>query len=375
MISRPMLLACAAALALHGCGGPTAPPTPVVELDANARGEIRLAWQRDIGASSELLQAARAGGVLCAVNLAGQMNVLDLQTGDDASPPFQILEGTVDAGAGCNEEVAAAAGGSVLVAYSMDGMPLWSKDLVARVTTPPLVSGGGVYVNAHDGAIAAYSARRGELLWRYVSRAPGALRIALDSSPADGGPLIYAGLDNGSVVALRRETGRVAWQTRLSSPQSTDAFSNILAVTTPAVGGDVVCAAAYQGHLGCMAAGRGDLLWRAPLSAARRVALDIDAARVFAVDLEGGVQAYTAREGELLWRNDLGAASSAAFIRGALIVGLKGGGLAALAPGDGRVMAKLDMDGGTVEHLFTVSDDAAVGVSAAGSVFLAQFSL
>ncbi|MGI9297958.1 MAG: PQQ-binding-like beta-propeller repeat protein [Gammaproteobacteria bacterium] len=371
-------ISAAVVLFLSSCGGEAA-DAPAISASAipaeNARGELRLDWSRDIGAYSELLRPTLAGDIVCAVNARGEAFFLRLADGGDVSPPIEILKGggVIAGAAGCDGEIVAAAReDGVLAAYSRDGEELWRREMKTRITSPPLVADGNVFVLGHDGRLGAYSARRGDLLWRYVSPLKNLLRTPLDSSPTTDGGRIYAGIDNGVVVALRREDGRVAWNTRLASPRSSHSFANILDVTTPARRGDIICAAAYQGHIGCMRAADGELLWRAPLSASRRAAIDLDAARVFAADIDGGVRAYSARDGEELWRRDSDSATAVAFVRGALLAGTRNNSLTALAPDDGRVLDSLPLRGAIV-HLAAADENSVLGATLGGQIFRATF--
>ncbi len=360
-------------LLLAGCGAPS--DIAAVVPSENARGELRLDWERGVGAFSELLRPAHAGGAVCAVNARGEAFFLNPETGGDIAPPFRIFNGggVVSGGAGCDgRTIAAAREDGVLAVYDLGGEELWRMELNARITSPPLIDGGALFLLGQDGRLGAYSARRGAALWKFVSPLKNLLRTPLDSSPSASGGVIYAGIDNGAVAALRRGDGRVKWITRLAAARSSNSFSNILDVTTPAAGGGLVCAASYQGHLGCMDAAEGTLLWRKPFSAVRRAAMDIDGARMFAVSIGGEVHAYVARSGELLWKIKTKNAAAAAFVRGALIVGFRDNKIAALAPDDGRVLSVVRMNGG-VTHLEPLSEDSVLGATIGGEIFRATF--
>ena len=362
-------------LLLSACGGTAPPASESVVPAAGTRGELRLNWERGTGAFSEFLRPVHAGGAVCAVNARGEAYFLNPETGGDISPPFRIFDGggVVSGGAGCDGRIIAAAReDGVLAVYGADGEELWRKEMKTRITSPPLVYEGALFVLGHDGRLGAYSARLGAQLWRFVSPLKNLLRTPLDSSPSASGGLIYAGIDNGAVVALRRENGRVEWITRLAAARKANSFSNIIDVTTPVARGGIVCAAAYQGHLGCMNGEDGKLLWRKPFSAVRRAAMDIDGARIFAVSSGGDVHAYSARDGKLLWRRKLDGAVAAAFVRGALIVGFRSNKMAALAPDDGRIISVIKMNGG-VTHLESLTEDSVLGATLGGGIFRATF--
>ncbi len=361
-------------LLLAACGGAQPPSGAEIVPDENARGELRIAWARDIGDAPELFQPVLGGGAVCAANAQGEAFFINGETGADIFPPFAILDGgELQGGAGCDGRIIAAARkDGVLAAYNAQGEELWRKETGARFNSPPLVDGGNIFTLARGGRIDAYSARLGAPLWRYNSPFNAVLTTPLDSAPVAANGLIYAGINNGVLVALRRANGRTAWIARLAEARGAHSVAAILDVTTPVLGGGAVCAASYQGHAGCVDAG-GGILWRTPFSALRRVALDDDGARMFAVSAEdGAVHAFSARNGEALWKSETGGAVSAAFARGALIAGFHGGEIAAFAPDDGRILAAAKADGGII-HLAPLPGDSVLGATDQGVIFRADF--
>ncbi len=364
-------------LFIAACGGVDKADETVGALvvDKDGRGALRVDWERNIGPYSDFLRPVASEQIICASNAHGEIFFLNPADGGDVHAPVQMqdVSGVITGAVGCDGETAAAVDeDGVLMVYDNQGSGLWRRKLKTRITSPPLVSSGNVFVLGHDGRLSAYSTRRGNLLWRYVSPLKNLLRTTIDSSPLAVNNLIYAGIDNGVIIALRRDSGRVVWNKRIATARSSHSFANILDVTTPVVRGDVICVAAYQGHIGCLDVNDGNVLWRHPLSVSRRVTIDRDGARVFAVDISGDVYAFSARDGELLWRKEVGQATVAAFVSGALIIGLENNTMAALAPEDGRVLTTLNMNG-QVSYLVPLDDESALGATIGGGIFRTTF--
>lgn len=369
---------------LAGCGG-SAEEVATASESASAtankiRGTIRLDWNRNVGAYSALLQPTINGDTVCVINARGEAFFLRLSDGGDMRSPIFVLNdgeggGVITGGAGCDGEVVVAAReDGLFAAHDYNGEQLWRKEGKTRFTSPPLISQGVVFISGHDGRISAYSARRGALLWRYVSPLKNLLRTPLDSAPVANDDTIWAGIDSGLVIALHRDNGRVKWNTRMATPRSSHAIANILDVTTPVVHDDLACAAAYQGHIGCMSAETGKLLWRSPLSAAKRVAIDLDAARVFAADIDGNIHAFTARQGTQLWQREDVQATSVAFVQGALFAGTQdpNPSLIALTPDGGDIIAAVPVNG-AISHLRAVDETSVIGSTLSGEIFRATF--
>ena len=362
-------------LALGGCAANNA-DTAARRLGTEANnGALSLVWERNIGAYSELLRPQLLGDMICVVNARGVAYFLRTDNGGDMLPSFEMLGGggIITGAAACdNDAIVAVREDGVLATYDFSGNELWRKELKTRVTSSPLAADGNIIVIGHDGRINSYSSRRGDLLWRYVSPLKNLLRTPLDSSPIVVGGIVYAGFDNGIVVALRRDNGRVLWNTRMSTALNSHAVANILDVTTPVVGDDLVCATAYQGHIGCMNVDDGRLLWRTPLSSAKRAV--IGDGRVFAVDLSGNINAFSTESGELLWQNTIGDAGTVALVRGALIIGQNNNSrLLALSPSSGNIISVLNMNSGIL-HLARMNEDSVLGVTVGGGIFRAMMA-
>ena len=361
------------ALLLSSCGGAPSAKSTLPPLSADARGELQIVWNREIGDVSSLLRPAISAEMVCAVNEDGEIFILNAVNGDDMSPMFAALEdGVITGGTGCNDDVVAVADeNGVLLAFDYAGNALWQHDLQSRVIASPLVRSGSVFALGQDGRLSAYSAQRGELLWRYVSPPPSPLRTPVDSTPVESGA-IYMGGGGGEITALEQSSGKVVWEVKLSFVRSADAMAKILDMTAPAVRGGVVCAAGYQGHVGCISADSGEILWRKPFSALRRVALDELGTRLAAVDAAGELTVFDTRSGAVLWGQKLITAKTVAFVRGAVLVGFADGVLAALAADDGRLLSTINTDDEII-FLQAIGIDGALGATLAGGVFRAQF--
>lgn len=141
----------------------------------------------------------------------------------------------------------------------------------------PLESGGTLYIATPNG-VAAVNAITGAAKWTFVGSDPlqepcfspgfclgsganGARDIAL------GDGLVFAGLQDGSIVALSQQTGQQVWQVDVASVGTTastvretnpwTAYANGVVLTT-VDGGD----SPIQGHIDAYNAKTGRLLWR-----------------------------------------------------------------------------------------------------------------
>ncbi len=180
-----------------------------------------------------------------------------------------------------------------------NGAVRWRKQL-GSVVTAPLVDRGMLYVGTNDGFLVALDAQTGQEKWRYQSRGPigqtpsSTRDLIIFSNEADqvvavdaitgkfkwqyksetpeeytlrghagvtiDGDLAYTGFSNGTLVALRRDTGSVAWSTSLKA--DADRFMDVDA--TPIVMEGTVYAASSSGGVYAIDKLTGLVKWRVP---------------------------------------------------------------------------------------------------------------
>jgi outer membrane protein assembly factor BamB len=187
---------------------------------------------------------------------------------------------------------------------SANGAIRWRKRIGA-VASAPLVSGTMLYVGTSDGTLLALDAQTGAEKWRYQSRGPIAQtpvttsELVVFSNEADqivavsaidgkfkwqyktetpeeytlrghagvtvDGDLVFTGFSNGTLAALRRDTGSVAWSTSLKG--DAERFMDVDA--TPLVLGDRVYASSSSGGVYALDKTTGLVRWRVPFWDAR----------------------------------------------------------------------------------------------------------
>ncbi len=179
------------------------------------------------------------------------------------------------------------------------GAVRWKKR-VGAVASAPLMGGSVIYLGTADGILMCLDSQTGEEKWRYQSRGPIEQRpvattdvvvfaneadqvVAVDAisgkfkwqfkgeTPEEytlrghagvtiDGDLIYTGFSNGTLVALRKDNGSVAWSTSLKA--EADRFFDVDA--TPIVLEDRVYASSSSGGVYALDKATGLVRWRLP---------------------------------------------------------------------------------------------------------------
>ena len=196
------------------------------------------------------------------------------------------------------------AGGWFYALRATNGAVRWRKKL-GPVGSAPLVVGTTLYVGTSDGTLLAVDAQTGQERWRYQSRGPisqtpvTTSELVIFSNEADqvvavdaisgkfkwqyktetpeeytlrghagvsiDGDLVFTGFSNGTLAALRRDTGSVAWSTSLKA--EADRFMDVDA--TPLILGDKIYASSSSGGVYALDKMTGLVKWRVPFWDAR----------------------------------------------------------------------------------------------------------
>lgn len=232
------------------------------------------------------------------------------------------------------------ASGMFFALRATTGTVRWRKRIGA-VASAPVPAGGLLYIGTADGALIVLDAQTGTERWRYQSRGPiqqapvvttelvvfaneADQVVAVDSitgkfkwqykgeTPEEytlrghagvvlDGDLVYTGFSNGTLVALRKDSGSVAWSTSLRA--EADRFMDVDA--TPIVIGDRVYASSSSGGVYAIDKTTGLIRWRMPFwdaslpaetgnvgglaSDGKMVYVSVADLGTYALDLEGNV--------------------------------------------------------------------------------------
>lgn len=170
----------------------------------------------------------------------------------------------------------------------------------------PLIIGDRVYIsssgrdindeNDPEAGVYALDLKTGKLLWHWQS--------GIDTngiSYAEG--LIFASLEDGSLIALTAETGKPRWRTALTHRLDEFTEPNSL-FAAPLILNQTVYCGSRSGSLSALDLNSGRLLWRQNLSGPIRNGLSSDGRRIFVASQSGEIMALRPN-GQILWKRTL----------------------------------------------------------------------
>ena len=182
------------------------------------------------------------------------------------------------------------------------GEELWRAAMSSEVLVPPSAGFGAVVVRSVDGRVVALEPEDGEERWS-VSNTPPALTLAGYGRPVpvDGGVLV--GLDDGRLLALSLDSGRVIWESVLSIPSGRSEVERLVDLDAdPRAGGEGIYVVNYQGRAARLEPARGRTTWSVPMSSS--VGLAVAGERIVVVDEEDVLHALDRDSGRELWRSE-----------------------------------------------------------------------
>jgi outer membrane protein assembly factor BamB len=332
---------------LGGCGSTGPQPVKVVDFKPSAKPV--LAWKANVGAAGRYVFtpaifgnsvfAASNRGVLVRLDAANGKTIWRLET---KAP----LSGGV--GVGENMVLVGTSKGSVL-AYDLEGKPLWQSRVSSEVLSAPQAAGEFVVVRSGDSRIFGLDARDGSRRWEYQTTPPP---LTLRANPGviiiEG--FVIAGMPAGKLVVLNVANGGLVWETVVAAPKGDNELERITDIAgAPLVEAGKVCAATFQGRVACYETQKGGQLWARPASSVGSLAADD--LSVYLSEENGSVVALDKNSGASVWKQDklsYRTLSAPLATRNFVVVGDFEGQVHFLKFEDGSFAARFATDGGGI---------------------------
>lgn len=330
--------------------------------------DLRLNWKAKVGeAGNYVFSPAVVGDTVYAAGSNGTLARFDAGRESWRINAGESLSGGV--GADATLVVVGTPKGEVL-AFDTHGQPLWKARVSSEVLAPPAFAEGAVIVRSGDSRIFCLDARDGKQRWVYQRNTPP-LSLRGPTGVAVAEKLALAGFPGGKLVAISIANGAAVWEATVTLPRGSTELERVADVTgTPVVSGRAVCAAAYQGRVGCFDLSGGNVLWAREMSS--DVGLDVDDRYLYVTDDKSSVHALDRSNGASIWKQDK------LFMRGVsrpvaagqyVIVGDVAGVVHALKREDGSFAARFTTDSSGVTAEPRKFDSGAVVQTRDGGIY------
>jgi outer membrane protein assembly factor BamB len=323
------------------------PPVPLVELKGSMA--VRTAWKLDIGkAESYTFTPVVVENTVIAAAANGSIARVEAATGRQL---WRIkADTTLTAGVGSDgTAVVVGADKGVVLAYSMDGKPLWKGQVSSEVLSSPVIGQGIVVVRSIDNRVVGFDALTGEKKWT-VQRPQPPLTLRNAPGMVVAGKEVVIAQPGGKLLSLTLATGAPRWEIAVGESRGATELERVTDIGgTPVLFENDVCAVAYQGRVGCYDLANGTPRWSKDLSS--HVGVAVDQRFVFTADEAGSVFAFARDTGASAWKNDKLAyrrLSTPVSYGRAVAVGDYQGYIHFLSREDGAFLARAATDGSPV---------------------------
>ncbi len=309
--------------------------------------------------------------MVSAFDLASGSRIWRTETQDDKNRSTNVgggvafADGTVYATTGRADTLALDAG---------TGAIRWRKELGSPARSAPTVAEGRLYATTIDNKLLALSASTGERLWAYQASATATTLLGA-SAPAVSEGLVITGFGSGDLVAVRSDSGALAWSDSLASSRGRNSLVDLSAISgLPVVDRGRVYAIGVGGLLVSLDLRSGRRLWEREVGGSETPWLAGD--WLFVQTLDQSLAAIGRDDGRVRWITDLPRYDNPdkrrdpLFWTGPVLVGgrlvLAGSNERALSvdPGDGHILGQQELRGpaavapiAAAGALFIVTDD------------------
>ena len=256
------------------------------------------------------------------------------------------VAGLISAGVGGNAQylVVGTHDGVVAAINSNDGTEAWSTNVASEVVAIAHTNDDLAVLRTNDNRILGLSINTGEKLWT-VTETPPALTLRGASVPVVRDGVIYAGMDNGKVIAISTQSGNVVWEARVSVPSGRSELERLVDVDGQiAIDDNFVYAASFHGRVVAISRDNGRVRWARDLASISGVS--IDDALVYVTDKDDNVWALEKETGVSSWKQDkfLYRQLSTPIVQdNAVLVGDYQGYIHALSKQDGRIIGRANL--------------------------------
>ena len=349
MLIRLLLLVAIATLG--GCGifgstDNTEPPAPLVKFVPSL--EVDLLWRADIGDSDKKqflkLTPAYADALVFTASPKGRIRAFDFSNGDRVWETKLKQNITGGPGAGNGLVVVGSDDGTVIGLNAVDGAERWRSQVSSEILRTPQIQEGIVILRTGDGKIYGLRSDSGSRLWVYERKVP-VLSLRGTSAPVVLADLVLAGLDNGKLVALQLETGKLFWEVQIAEPRGRNELERMVDIDANIiVSGDTIYVSSYQGRTVAIDIYSGRLFWEREVDSYAGMAVDEDA--LYVTDTQSHVWAFDRYSGASLWKQSKLQArqlTAPVIVGDFVVMGDLEGYLHWLRRDDGQFVARYDM--------------------------------
>ena len=293
---------------------PQAGDSPSHVMGNRALGSLGSNWKRSIGEGGGYRQQitaspVAAGGRVFTMDSDGVVRAFAIATGQQAwsaqTQPKKDRSTNVGGGLGMAGGVLYATTGraEALAMDPNDGKILWRTPLNAPARSAPTINDGKLFFSTIDERLLCLSADGGKPLWSYQAT-PSATIFLGEPAPAVADGLVVAGFGSGDLLALRADSGTLAWGDSLAATRGRSSLSDISAIRAlPVVSDGTIYAIGLGGLMVALDLRSGRRVWERNTSGQQTPCLAGD--WLFVLTDQQALVCLSAADGRVRWLSQM----------------------------------------------------------------------
>jgi outer membrane protein assembly factor BamB len=237
-----------------------------------ALGDLNRSWHRSIGEGGGYRRKITAtpvisGGQVFTMDSDATVKAFDAATGagrwETDTEPKKDRSTNIGGGLAVQGQVVYASTGraEALALDAQTGKITWRSPLDAPARSAPTVADGKLFVVTLDERLVCLALADGKRLWSYQAT-PSATIVLGEPAPAYADGLVVAGFGSGDLVALRADSGTLAWSDSLAAARGRTSLADLSAIRAlPVIASGTVYAIGIGGVMLAIDLRSGRRLW------------------------------------------------------------------------------------------------------------------
>lgn len=236
----------------------------------------------------------------------GNVIAYDLNSGNQI---WQVsLESSFSAGPYATEDkvYVCDSDGEITALARVSGKQLWKATVSSEILSRTVESDGFLIARTADGSIFALNSETGEQKWVFDKSLP-VLTLRGTGDPVVANGIVYAGLDNGKLVAIDLISGSAVWEQQVAIGRGRSEVERIIDIDgTPELHGGKIYLASYRAKLGAYSVRDGREFWSRDLSSYSGPVVDTieDGKFLYLTDDRSHIWGISADSGASLWKQE-----------------------------------------------------------------------
>ncbi len=295
-------------------------PAPLAEFDPSV--SVVRVWKKDagVGADEQYLKLAPVvvNQRLYVIDSAGNLGAMDavngnrlwrkkIKAGESIDNRSGWLRGgsvRITGGPGYGEDsiIVGTEEGEIIALDAESGAEAWRAMVTSEVLSAPQKKENVVIVRSIDGKVFGLDGAKGRRLWVY-DRAVPPLTLRGTSTPTIAEGVVIAGFDGGKMAALELRTGKLLWETGITTARGRSELERMVDIDAqPVVVDGVIYITTFQGHVAAVQLETGRILWSNDLSS--YAGFSADEQYLYVADEDSRVLALDRFTGVAAWKRD-----------------------------------------------------------------------